>query len=75
MKAAAAVVASPSLGETLSSDATVPSAEDLGGLAPHWVFMYQRLSTEGDRRVSEAIVIRKHDIMMLAMEWWEGVMV
>lgn len=27
------------------------SAEALGGLAPHWVFLYQRLATEGDRRV------------------------
>lgn len=27
------------------------SAEALGGLAPHYVFLYQRLSAEGDRRV------------------------
>lgn len=54
---AMAVVSSPSPAETASPDATMPSAEDLGGLAPHWVFMYQRLSAEGDRRVSEAMVM------------------
>lgn len=31
--------------------AGVTSAEALGGFASHWVFLYQRLSTEGDRRV------------------------
>ncbi|CAM9284215.1 unnamed protein product, partial [Scytosiphon promiscuus] len=30
------------------------TVEDLGGLAPHWVFLYQRLSAEGDRRTREA---------------------
>lgn len=28
------------------------SAEALGEMVPHWVFLYQRLTTEGDRRVS-----------------------
>ncbi|CAM9275539.1 unnamed protein product [Hapterophycus canaliculatus] len=30
------------------------TAEDLGELAPHWVFLYHRLSAEGDRRTREA---------------------
>ncbi|CAM9571557.1 unnamed protein product, partial [Sphacelaria rigidula] len=34
--------------------ARVTSAEALGGFAPHWVFLYHRLSTEGFRRTREA---------------------
>ncbi|CAN0299527.1 unnamed protein product, partial [Ectocarpus sp. 12 AP-2014] len=40
--------------ESSAMDAPATSAEDLGGLAPHWVFLYQRLSAEGDRRTREA---------------------
>lgn len=41
----AAVAAAP------AASVLATSAEDLGGMAPHWVFLYQRLSAEGDRRV------------------------
>ncbi|CBN78079.1 similar to Zinc finger protein 294 [Ectocarpus siliculosus] len=40
--------------ESSAMDTPATSAEDLGGLAPHWVFLYQRLSAEGDRRTREA---------------------
>lgn len=30
----------------------MPTVEALGGMVPHWVFLYHRLTTEGDRRVS-----------------------
>eukprot|EP00903_Cladosiphon_okamuranus_P017695 g16294.t1 len=47
-QAAAATAAAP------TADSSATSAEDLGGLAPHWIFLYQRLSAEGDRRTREA---------------------
>lgn len=37
------------------------SAEALGGLAPHWVFLYQRLATEGDRRVRRMTAMSQLD--------------
>ncbi|CAM9873395.1 unnamed protein product, partial [Ectocarpus sp. 13 AM-2016] len=40
--------------ESSAMIAPATSAENLGGLAPHWVFLYQRLSAEGDRRTREA---------------------
>lgn len=56
MAAAAVAAATPtSVAEgaagSLVVGARATSAEDLGGLVPHWVFLYQRLLAEGDRRV------------------------
>lgn len=51
----------------IDEGSVVTSAEALGGFAPHWVFLYQRLSTEGDRRVSEQSYVNG-----VTSTWCEG---